>query len=149
MSFTVGFPNAAVINIAGKSPATPDALSDTTADGAAQRLGVEEGDKKTVSLGGAGQGNSKTESAGSSQSIAVQMLLKRMQELQQQLREQQQQLAATQAASFQSPEAKATAVMSIQEQIADTTGALAQVAGALAKELTQDTSAGSLVSTTA
>jgi hypothetical protein len=149
MSFTVGFPNAAVLNIAGKPLSTTNALSDNTADGAAQRLGVVEGDKKTVSLGGAGQDSSKTESAGSSQSIAVQMLLKRMQELQQQLREQQQQLAATQAASYSSPEAKATAVMSVQQQIADTAGAIAQVAGALAKALTEGSTAGNVVSTTA
>src|SRR3546814_17951797 len=38
----------------------------------------------------------KAEKSGSTQSIAVQVLLKRMQELQQQLREQQQQLAAAQ-----------------------------------------------------
>lgn len=149
MSFTVGFPSAAVLNIAGKSPSATDALSDTTAEGAAQRLGVDEGDKKTVSLGGAGQDSSKTESAGSSQSIAVQMLLKRMQELQQQLREQQQQLAATQAASYPTPEAKATAVMSVQQQIADTAGAIAQVAGALVKALTEGSTAGHVVSTTA
>jgi len=149
MSFTVGFPSAAVVNIGGKSAVSTDALSDTTAEGAAQRLGVDEGDKKTVSLGGAGQGSAKTESAGSSQSIAVQMLLKRMQELQQQLREQQQQLAATQAASYSSPEAKATAVMSVQQQIADTAGAIAQVAGALAKALTEGSTSGNVVSTTA
>ncbi|MNG19258.1 hypothetical protein D3C84_1034000 [compost metagenome] len=69
-----------------------------------------------------------------------------MRELQQQLREQQQQLAATQAASFQSAQAKATAVMSIQVRIADTSAALMQVAVSLAKELT---GSGSVVSTTA
>jgi hypothetical protein len=149
MSFTVGFPNAAVVNIGRKSPSATDALIDTTAEGAAQRLGGDEGGRKTVSLGGVGQDSSKTESAGSNQSIAVQMLLKRMQELQQQLREQQQQLAATQAASYPTPEAKATAVMSVQQQIADTAGAMVQVAGALVKALTEGSTAGHVVSTTA
>jgi len=142
---TVGFPNASVINIGGKTPSTVETLSETTADTSTQRLGLEADEKKSVSLGGA-QGSEKAESAGSQQSIAVQMLLKRMQELQEQLREQQQQLAATQAAKFQSAEAKATAVMSIQSQIADTSAALMQVAAALAKELT---GSGNVVSTTA
>ena len=145
MSLTVGFPNASVINIGGKTPSTVETLSETTADTSTQRLGLEADEKKSVSLGGA-QGSEKAESAGSQQSIAVQMLLKRMQELQEQLREQQQQLAATQAAKFQSAEAKATAVMSIQSQIADTSAALMQVAAALAKELT---GSGNVVSTTA
>ena len=74
------------------------------------------------------------------------MLLKRMQELQEQLREQQQQLAAAQAASYQSDEAKATAVMALQAQVADTSAALMQVAASLAKALT---GSGSIVSTTA
>ncbi|MBV4522948.1 hypothetical protein KVG88_23045 [Pseudomonas sp. SWRI74] len=146
MSLSVGFPSASVINIGGKAPSTVEALSDASAETSTQRLGLEGDDKKTVSLGGGTQGSEKAESAGSQQSIAVQMLLKRMQELQQQLREQQQQLAATQAASFQSAEAKATAVMSIQAQIADTSAALMQVAAALAKELT---GSGNVVSTTA
>ncbi|WP_130907825.1 hypothetical protein [Pseudomonas sp. Sample_16] len=145
MSLTVGFPNASVINIGGKAPSTVATLTDETSESSTQRLGLEGGDKKSVSLGGA-QGSEKAQSTDSQQSIAVQMLLKRMQELQQQLREQQQQLAATQAASFQSAEAKATAVMSIQAQIADTSAALMQVAAALAKELT---SSGNVISTTA
>ncbi|MDD0994522.1 hypothetical protein D3C87_1343430 [compost metagenome] len=145
MSLTIGFPNASVINIGGKAASSAETLSDTTAQSSTQRLGLEGDDKKSVSLGGA-QGSEQAESAGSQQSIAVQMLLKRMQELQEQLREQQQQLAATQAASFQSAEAKATAVMSIQAQIADTSAALMQVAAALAKELT---GSGNVVSTTA
>ena len=144
MSLSVGFPNAAVVNIGGKSPATVETLNEAASDSSGQRLGVEESDKKAVSLGG--NGASKAESSGSQQSIAVQMLLKRMQELQQQLREQQQQLAATQAADFQSEEAKATAVMSIQAQISDTSAALMQVAASLAKELT---GSGNVVSTTA
>ncbi|MFU2327794.1 hypothetical protein [Pseudomonas sp. NFX98] len=146
MSLTVGFPNASVINIGGKSPSTVETLSEAAADTSTQRLGLEADEKKSVSLGGGTQGSEKAESAGSQQSIAVQMLLKRMQELQEQLREQQQQLAATQAAKFQSAEAKATAVMSIQSQIADTSAALMQVAAALAKELT---GSGNVVSTTA
>jgi hypothetical protein len=145
MSLSVGFPSASVINIGGKAPSTVATLTDETSETSTQRLGLEGDDKKTVSLGGA-PGSENAESTGSQQSIAVQMLLKRMQELQQQLREQQQQLAATQAVSFQSAEAKATAVMSIQAQIADTSAAMMQVAGALAKELT---GSGNVVSTTA
>lgn len=146
MSLIVGFPSASVINIGGKTQSTVETLSEAAADTSTQRLGLQADEKKTVTLGGGAQGNEKAESAGSQQSIAVQMLLKRMQQLQEQLREQQQQLAATQAASFQSEEAKATAVMSIQSQIADTSAALMQVAAALAKELT---GAGNVVSTTA
>ncbi|EJM68883.1 hypothetical protein PMI30_01334 [Pseudomonas sp. GM50] len=151
MSFTVGFPNAGAITIAGKSPATINALSEATSDASAQALGEEEGsDNQVVRTGGAAQTQGETKSEKSSnQSIAVQVLLKRMQELQQQLREQQQQLAAAQAANYPTPEAKATAVMSIQGQIADTSGALAQVTGNLVKELAKGSSSGSLVSTTA
>lgn len=145
MSFSVGFPNAGAITIGGKTASTINALSEATEEASTQLTGKEESQVRT---GGAAQSESKSESK-SSQSIAVQVLLKRMQELQQQLREQQQQLAAAQAASYSSEEAKATAVMSIQGQIADTNGALAQVAGNLVKELAKDSSTGALVSTTA
>jgi len=145
MSLTVGFPQAAVINVGGKPPVTADALSDASSETAAQRLGLEE-DKKSVSLGDEARGGEKVEGTGSTQSIAVQTLLKRMRELQEQLREQQQQLAATQAASFPTPEAKTTAVMAIQAQIASTTAALMQVVASLAKELA---GSGSVVNTTA
>ncbi|MET0849074.1 MAG: hypothetical protein ABWY46_23090 [Pseudomonas sp.] len=145
MSFSVGFPNAGAITIGGKTASTINALSEATEEASTQLTGKEENQVRT---GGAAQSESKSESK-SSQSIAVQVLLKRMQELQQQLREQQQQLAAAQAASYSSEEAKATAVMSIQGQIADTNGALAQVAGNLVKELAKDSSTGALVSTTA
>jgi hypothetical protein len=144
MSFTVGFPNAGAITIAGKSPATINALSEATSDASAQSLGEEEGSDNQVRTGGGtagAQGENQSKKT-SSQSIAVQILLKRMQELQQQL-------AAAQAADYPTPEAKATAVMSIQGQIADTTGALAQVTGNLVKELAKDSSTGGLVSTTA
>ena len=148
MSFSVGFPNAGAITIGGKAPSTINALNEATADTATQVLGKEEGGENQVRTGGGAQDETKSES-GSTQSIAVQVLLKRMQELQQQLREQQQQLAAAQAATYPTPEAKATAVMSIQGQIADTNGALSQVAGNLVKELAKDSSTGGLVSTTA
>ena len=150
MSFTVGFSNAGAITIGGKSPATINDLSEATSDASAQALGEEQGDDKQVRTGGgaAAQSESKSEK-NSSQSIAVQVLLKRMQELQQQLREQQQQLAAAQAANYPTPEAKATAVMTIQGQIADTSAALAQAAGNLVKELAKDSSGGGLVNTTA
>jgi hypothetical protein len=150
MSFTVGFPNAGTITIAGKFPTTINALSEATSDASAQLLGEEEGSDNQVRTGGgtAAQNETKSEKS-SNQSVAVQVLLKRMQELQQQLREQQQQLAAAQAADYPTPEAKATAVMSIQGQIADTSGALAQVTGNLVKELAKGSSSGNVVSTTA
>ncbi|OYP99283.1 hypothetical protein B7L09_28570 [Pseudomonas mandelii] len=145
MSFSVGFPNAGAITIGGKTPSTINALSEATEEASTPLTGKEENQVRT---GGAAQDESKSESK-SSQSIVVQVLLKRMQELQQQLREQQQQLAAAQAASYPTEEAKATAVMSIQGQIAATSGALAQVSGNLVKELAKGSSTGGLVSTTA
>ncbi|BCX67192.1 hypothetical protein [Pseudomonas izuensis] len=135
MSLTVGFPSAFVINIGGKSPAPVESSTE-----------VEGGEKKAVSPGDVRGSESES---GDSQSIAVKTLLKRMQELQQQLREQQQQLAATQAAAFPTPDAKSTAVMAIQGQIADTSAALLQVTAALVKELTKSASTGSVISTTA
>lgn len=150
MSLTVGFPNAGAITVAGKPAATINALSEATSDASAQALGEEAGSENQVRTGGGTQTQGETKSGKSSnQSIAVQVLLKRMQELQQQLREQQQQLAAAQAANYPTPEAKATAVMSIQGQIADTSAALAQVTGNLVKELAKGSSSGNLVSTTA
>ncbi|WP_433766695.1 hypothetical protein [Pseudomonas putida] len=146
MSLTVGFPSASVINIGGKPLATAETLNEAAADTAGQRLGLEDGEKKAVSLGDVR--GSETESGGN-QSVAVKTLLKRLQELQQQLREQQQQLAATQAAEFPTPEAKAAAVMAIQSQIADTAAAMMQVTAALAKEMTKAASTGSVISTTA
>ncbi|UVL42525.1 hypothetical protein LOY55_10650 [Pseudomonas sp. B21-040] len=149
MSFSIGFPNAGAITIGGKSPSTINALSEATADASTAVLDKEEGRDNQVRTGGGTQGAEAKSEGGSTQSIAVQTLLKRMQELQQQLREQQQQLAAAQAATYPTPEAKATAVMSIQGQIADTTGALSQVTGNLVKELAKDSSTGGLISTTA
>lgn len=148
MPLSVGFPNAGALTIGGKSPSTINALNEATAETATQVPGKEEGRDNQVRTGGGVQDEAKSE-GGSTQSIAVQVLLKRMQELQQQLREQQQQLAAAQAASYPTPEAKDTAVMLIQGQIADTNGALSQVAGNLVKELAKDSSAGGLISTTA
>jgi hypothetical protein len=149
VSFSIGFPNAGAITIGGKSPSTINALSEATADASTAVLDKDEGRDNQVRTGGGAQGAEARSEGGSTQSIAVQTLLKRMQELQQQLREQQQQLAAAQAATYPTPEAKATAVMSIQGQIADTTGALSQVTGNLVKELAKDSSTGGLISTTA
>ncbi|MCF4997385.1 hypothetical protein GIW70_23990 [Pseudomonas syringae] len=146
MSLTIGFPNASAVTIGGKSTSTVDALSDAAAETASQSLG--ENEKKTVRAGGAAAEEKKSD-GGDGQSIAVKTLLKRMQELQKQLQEQQQQLAAAQSASYPTPEAKAAAVMSIQGQIADTSGALSQVTGNLVKELAKDSSSGGLVNTTA
>jgi hypothetical protein len=147
MSFTVGFPNAAAVTIGGKSAATLNALSEASAEAADEAPGETQA-SGTVRTGGTGA-EGKAEKSESTQSIAVQVLLKRMQELQQQLREQQQQLAAAQARAYSTSEAKTTAVMAIQGQIADTTGALQQVTGNLIKELAKGSSSGVLVNTTA
>ncbi|MBV4551198.1 hypothetical protein HU742_008650 [Pseudomonas sp. SWRI102] len=148
MSFSIGFPNAAALTIGGKSASTLKALSEASADSADKALGeTEESGKVRANL--ATEAESKTEKSASTQSVATQTLLKRMQELQQQLREQQQQLAAAQARAYSTPEAKTTAIMAIQGQIADTTGALQQVTGSLIKELAKESSSGALVNTTA
>lgn len=151
MSISVGFPAAGAITINGKSPATIDALSQDAADNAAQALGLDEDGKLRVASGAEAEKAETQESEGDNQSLVVKMLLKRMKELQAQLQEQQQQLAAAQAASYPTPEAKATVVMAIQGQIADTSGALQEVVGNLVKELSKDSSsgAGGLVSSTA
>lgn len=153
MSLSIGIPNAAGVTIGGKSAATIQALSDATAEAADTALGTKEGDGNQVKTGPLGLDKSagaQTETPDeSSQSVAVKVLLKRMQELQQQLREQQQQLAAAQAASYPTPEAKATVVMAIQGQIADTNGALLEVSAALVKEMAKGSSTGSVVNTTA
>ncbi|WP_434652889.1 hypothetical protein J3P96_18610 [Pseudomonas sp. R3-56] len=148
MSFSIGFPNAATITIGGRSISTLNALREASADAADEALG-ETQETGTVRANLATEAEGKTEKSGSTQSIAMQVLLKRMQELQQQLREQQQQLAAAQARAYSTPEAKTTAIMAIQGQIADTTGALQQVTGNLIKELAKDSGSGALVNTTA
>ncbi|PXX60753.1 hypothetical protein SAMN05660489_04319 [Pseudomonas sp. LAMO17WK12:I10] len=152
MSISVGFPAAGAITINGKSPATIEALSQGVADSAAQALGIDEEGKLRVASASEAEKAEKAETQGSegdNQSLVVKMLLKRMKELQAQLQEQQQQLAAAQAASYPTPEAKATVVMAIQGQIVDTNGALQEVVGKLVKELSKDASSGTLVSTTA
>jgi len=150
MSFSIGFPNAGAITIGGKSTATIKALSESTSEASTLALGTEEeGGATKVRTGGAVI-ETKTESdSESDQSVVVKMLLKRMQELQQQLREQQQQLAAAQVANYPTPEAKTDVVMSIQGQIANTSGALAEVTGNLVKELAKSSGSGGVISTTA
>jgi hypothetical protein len=143
MSLTVGLPHSAVVNIGGKSAAAADTLSDAAS---VRQPGEPVQDEKPVRMEQGAHAGENAEGTGSQQSVTAQLLLKRMQELQEQLREQQQQLAAAQAASFQSEEAKAVAVMALQSQITDTLSALMQVAASLAKELT---GSGSIVSTTA
>ncbi|MGY5333334.1 hypothetical protein [Pseudomonas protegens] len=149
MSLSVGFPGAGAILINGKSPATIDALSNAAAEQAPTALGTDE--SGTLRVGSSKQAEqSESESPSEDKhGIVVKMLLKRMQELQQQLREQQQQLAAAQAANYPTPEAKQTAVMAIQGQVADTNGALAEVSGNLVRELAKESSSGGLVNTTA
>lgn len=147
MSFSVGFPNAAAVTIGGKSAATLKALSQASAEAADETLGQTQAPGQVrTSMSPASEG--KTEKSGSTQSIAVQVLLKRMQELQQQLREQQQQLSAAQKQVYPTPEAKTTAVMAIQGQIADTSGALLEVTGHLITELAKGSGSGALVNTT-
>ncbi|WDH55327.1 hypothetical protein PUP75_11210 [Pseudomonas chlororaphis] len=149
MSISVGFPAAGAITINGKSPATIEALSQGAADSAAQAVGIDEEGKLRVASASEAEKAETQGSEGDNQSLVVKMLLKRMKELQAQLQEQQQQLAAAQAASYPTPEAKATVVMAIQGQLADTSGALQEVVGKLVKELSKDASSGALVSTTA
>lgn len=149
MSFSIGFSSAAAIAINGKSTATLDALSEATADTASRALGTDEQGKVSAGVASKDEGGSAQDSEASSNSIAVQILLKRMQELQKQLQQQQQQLAAAEAASYSSPEVKQTMVMAIQGQIADTNGALLEVSGHLITELNKTSSSGALVSTTA
>ncbi|MEB0047564.1 MULTISPECIES: hypothetical protein [unclassified Pseudomonas] len=155
MSLSVGIPNALGVTIGGKSAATIRELSAATEEAAAQALGTKKGDGKgkEVKTGALGLDTSSTAQAENSSndntSVAVKVLLQRMKELQEQLRQQQQQLAAVQAASYPTPEAKASAVMAIQGQIADTNGALLQVAGALFKEMAKGSNTGSMVNTTA
>jgi len=153
MSLSVGIPNAAGITIGGKSATTLRALSDATADAAAQAPGAKKSDGNQVKTGPVGLGESAGAQAESqtsdNTSVAVKVLLKRLKELQQQLREQQQQLAQAQAASYPSPEAKTTAVAAIQGQVADTNGAILQVSASLIKELAKGSGTGSVVNTTA
>jgi hypothetical protein len=148
MSLTVGLANPGAVTIGGKTAATINALSQAEADASAEALGTEKEQGNQVRTGGpAAPEDSKAES-GDNLSVTVKMLLKRMQELQKQLQEQQQQLAAAQAKSYPTPEAKSQAVMSIQGQIAQTSAAMAEVAGALVKEMTKNSTSGNLVSTT-
>ncbi|VVM98169.1 hypothetical protein [Pseudomonas fluorescens] len=148
MSLTVGFSNPGAVTIGGKTAATINAMSEAEADASTEALGTEKDESNQVRTGGAAQEDSKAES-GDNLSVTVKMLLKRMQELQKQLQEQQQQLAAAQAETYPTPEAKSQAVMSIQGQIAQTSAAMAEVAGALVKEMSKSATSGNLVSTTA
>ncbi|CAI8827619.1 FlxA-like protein [Pseudomonas sp. IT-347P] len=147
MSLTVGFSNPGAVTIGGKTAATINAMSEAEADASTEALGTEK-ESNQVRTGGAAPEDSKAES-GSNLSVTVKTLLKRMQELQKQLQEQQQQLAAAQAKTYPTPEAKSQAVMSIQGQIAQTSAAMAEVAGALVKEMSKSATSGNLVSTTA
>ena len=135
MSLTIGIANPGTVTIGGKTAATINAINQAEADASAEALGIEKEESKTETS--------------DNLSITVKMLLKRMQELQKQMQEQQQQLAAAQAASYPTPEAKSQAVMSVQGQIAQTSGALMEVSAALLKEMSQGSSSGNLVSTTA
>lgn len=152
MSLSVGIPNAAGIIIGGQSATTLRALSDATADAAAQALGTKGDDDKQVRTGPVGldkSADTQKSETDDNTSVAVKVLLKRLKELQQQLREQQQQLAAAQAASYSTPEAKITAVSAIQGQIAQTNSAILEVSASLIKEVSKGTGTGSVVSTTA
>ncbi|MBL0795434.1 MULTISPECIES: hypothetical protein [unclassified Pseudomonas] len=150
MSLTIGFSNPGSVTIGGKTAATINAMSEAEADASAEALGTEKVETNQVRTGGPAQEASASEAEGGDNlSITIKTLLKRMQELQKQLQEQQQQLAAAQAASYPTPEAKSQAVMSIQGQIAQTSGALLEVSAALVKEMSKGSSAGNVVNTTA
>ncbi|WP_413794993.1 MULTISPECIES: hypothetical protein [unclassified Pseudomonas] len=148
MSFSIGFPNAAAVSIGGKSAATLKALSEAEAQATDEALGTTRTSGK-VRTGMGTEPADQAKEGGSTQSVAVQVLLKRMQELQQQLREQQQQLAAAQARDYPTAEAKTSAVMAVQGQIADTSGALLEVTGRLVTELAKGAGSGTVVNTTA
>ena len=149
MSLTVGLSNPGAVTIGGKTAATINALSEAGAEASTEALGTEKESNKQVRTGGAAAPEDSKAESGDNLSVTVKMLLKRMQELQKQLQEQQQQLAAAQAKTYPTPEAKSQAVMSIQGQIAQTSAAMAEVAGALVKEMTKSSTSGNLVSTTA
>lgn len=148
MAFSVGFPNAAAVTIGGQSAATLKALSEAGAESADEALDETQASGKVRTSMGP-EAKDESQASGSTQSIAVQILLKRMQELQQQLREQQQQLAAAQTRNYPKPEDKTAAVMAVQGQIADTSGALLEVTGRLVTELAKGGSSGAMVNTTA
>ncbi|WP_409316945.1 hypothetical protein [Pseudomonas sp. KCJK9016] len=148
MSLTIGFTNPGAVTIGGKTAATINAMNDAQADASGEALGVEKAESNEVRAGGAAQEGSQAKS-GDNLSFTVKMLLKRMQELQKQLQEQQQRLAAAQAASYPTPEAKSQAVMAVQGEIAQTSGALLEVSAALLKEMSKGSSGGNLVNTTA
>jgi len=148
MSFSVGFPNAAAVTIGGQSTATLKALSEAGAEAADEALG-ETPESGKVRTGNGASAKDEAQESGSTQSVAIQVLLKRMQELQQQLREQQQQVAAAQTRDYPTPEAKTSAVMAVQGQIADTSGALLEVTGHLVTELAKGSGSSSVVNTTA
>ncbi|MBV6821603.1 hypothetical protein [Pseudomonas sp. PD9R] len=152
MSLFIGIPNAAAVTIGGTSTATLRALNDATADASTQTLDTDSDIKQVrtsaIGLGKTADTQAEPE-AGDNTSIAVKVLLKRLQELQQQLREQQQQLAAAQVASYPTPEAKTTVVAAMQGQVAETNGAILEVSASLIKELAKGSSTGSVVNTTA
>ncbi|AMZ69701.1 MULTISPECIES: hypothetical protein [Pseudomonas] len=148
MSFSVGFPNAAAVTIGGQSTATLKALNEASAEAVDEALGETQTPGK-VRTGTGAEAADQAQEGGSTQSVAIQVLLKRMQELQQQLREQQQQLAAAEARDYATEEAKTSAVMAVQGQIADTSGALLEVTGHLVTELAKGSGSGSVVNTTA
>jgi len=149
MSFSVGFPNASGVTIGGQSSATIKALNEAADDAAKQALGLDEKNDGTVRTGPVGVQKDEKKPDNSNQSIAVKVLLKRMQELQEQLQKQQQQLAAAEAASYPTEEARTATVLEIQNQIGDTNGSLAQVTGNLVKQLAKESSSGSVINTTA
>lgn len=147
MSLSSGIPGFKAV-ISTPAVTSIDTLSKVSAETAAKRLGLESDADVVVKL--STDANKESNGAkGKGVSIAVQELLKRIKELQHLLRQQQQQLAAAQAASYPSAEAKTTSVMGIQGQMADTNGALQQVASALAEALSADSMTSSMIDTTA
>lgn len=150
MTGSIGFPVGTAIHFSGKPLTVVEALSKDAADASGEALGTnKDAEKVTVAGSQLKEGTTGVEAEQSSGNVVVENLLKRMKELQELLQKQQQQLAAAQAASYPTPEAKATVLMGIQAQIASTSAALQQTSAALVKELSKGATTGSLVSTRA
>ena len=148
MTTAIGSTSGLTVRVGDKPLVVVQASDKTLANASGEVLAVEEegAGKPVVSSRLQAEGSPSAEESGGS--VLVQALQERMRELQALLQKQQAQLAAAQAASYPTPEAKTTVVAGIQGQIASTSAALMQTAAALAKELGKGSSGG-LVNATA
>lgn len=148
MTTAIGSTSGLTVRVSDKPLVVVQASDKTLANASGEVLAVEEegAGKPVVSSRLQAEGSPSAEESGGN--VLVQALQERMRELQALLQKQQAQLAAAQAASYSTPEAKTTVVAGIQGQIASTSAALMQTAAALAKELGKGSSGG-LVNTTA